>query len=77
MACAFGAWNRTKKTLWFILRSSDNTGVILEVPVGKHKMVRMDFGEIVSSNIFEDEAEAIASIGAGEMGNFQRMVAQH
>jgi hypothetical protein len=77
MGCAFGVWNSTEKTLWFVLRSSDESGVILKVPVGKHKMVRLEHGEVVSSNIFEDEGAALRTIGIGEKDKFQHVVAEH
>ena len=83
MNSTFGIYNSMKTDLWFVIRSSTNEsrktsetvkqGVFLKLPPNGHKLISLDQGEIATSFCFATEAEAKATIGAGEQSKFTRM----
>lgn len=83
MSSTFGIYNSMKMDLWFVIRSSTNEsretketvqqGVLLKLSPNGTKLIRLDQGEIATSFCFGSEAEAKASIGAGEQHKFTRL----
>lgn len=70
MGSAFGLWNSTDKDQWYVLRSSDETHILLRLLPNGNKIIRMRDGEIVTSFCYVSKQAAEASIGAGEAHKF-------
>lgn len=75
MGSAFGLWNSTDKDQWYVLRSSDETCMLLRLLPNGNKIIRMRDGEIVTSFCFSTKQGAEASIGKGEADKFKTMEA--
>lgn len=70
MGSAFGILNKSKKDAWYVLRSSDNTGMVIKLSPDENRIVRLSDNEIVTAITYDSKEEAEASVGIGEKYKF-------